>query len=190
MGHEKIKAASSVLPVPESYWVRPGLLMAGEHPLCSNPDESHRRLLRLSDSGIRHIIDLTEPFEDSRFENMGLSYDALLRRVGLERNVQINRSRFPIPDFGVPDISLMKEILDEIDAKISDNKPVYIHCRAGIGRTGTVVGCYLVRNYGIVGIDVLDRIDTMRKNLPSHFLDSPQSREQIELVLSWQEKDC
>ena len=40
----------------------------------------------------------------------------------------------------------LKHILDEIDGAILNGKTVYVHCLGGIGRTGTVVGCYLVRH--------------------------------------------
>ena len=41
-------------------------------------------------------------------------------------------------------------ILDAIDKALEDGKNVYVHCWGGIGRTGTVVGCWLVR-HGMTG---------------------------------------
>ena len=38
----------------------------------------------------------------------------------------------------------MREILDCLDDALRSGRKVYVHCRAGIGRTGTVVGCLLV----------------------------------------------
>ena len=37
-------------------------------------------------------------------------------------------------------------ILDAIDKALEDGKNVYVHCWGGIGRDGTVVGCWLVRH--------------------------------------------
>lgn len=187
MDHDGGTSGCASVPIPESYWVRPGRFLAGEHPLSSNPDESFHRVSRLAEFGIRHVIDLTEPFEDKRFEYGQPSYDAFIGRVCVQRDITMTRSRFPIPDFGAPDLSLMIRILNDIDLSISENLPVYVHCRAGIGRTGMVVGCYLVRHTGMTGIAVLDTINSMRKSLLCHFIDSPQTREQIELVLSWRE---
>ena len=48
---------------------------------------------------------------------------------------------------GVPRSPLQTAgILDAIDKALEDGKNVYVHCWGGIGRTGTVVGCWLVRH--------------------------------------------
>jgi protein-tyrosine phosphatase len=52
---------------------------------------------------------------------------------------------FPIEDGGVPDSpSSMAPLIYDIVDEARNGKKVLIHCRGGLGRTGTVAGCYLV----------------------------------------------
>jgi hypothetical protein len=54
----------------------------------------------------------------------------------------------------------MLEILDELDAALDEGRRVYLHCRAGIGRTNVVVGCWLARR-GYTGEAALDRLNAL-----------------------------
>jgi Polymorphic toxin system, DSP-PTPase phosphatase len=80
----------------------------------------------------------------------------------------VRHVRMAIPDFGVPTEQEMIAILDLIDAALSDGEEVYVHCRMGIGRTRTVIGCHRRRH----GLD------------PGP---PPETREQRELVRGWPE---
>ena len=44
-----------------------------------------------------------------------------------------------------------------VDDALGEGRTVYVHCWGGIGRTGTVVGCWLVR-HGLTGRGALDQI--------------------------------
>jgi protein-tyrosine phosphatase len=58
----------------------------------------------------------------------------------------VEHRRMPIRDFGVPTEEQMRGILDAIDEAVADRHTVLVHCRGGIGRTGTVVGCWMRRH--------------------------------------------
>ena len=82
-----------------------------------------------------------------------------------------------IPDFGTPSRRTMTRILDRIDVLLANGAVVYVHCRGGIGRTGTVVGCYLVR-HGATGEEAIATVTRLRGA-------GPETAEQRRLVLGW-----
>ena len=51
----------------------------------------------------------------------------------------------PIPDENAPDMEDLEKALEWLDDAIHMGKKILIHCRFGIGRTGTFVTAYLVR---------------------------------------------
>ena len=145
-------ADSSDRPLPNSYWVVPGRFAAGEYPGAKNPEEAAARLRTLLTAGIDHFIDLTEAYE-------GLEpYAAIAQQEARDFDANVAHERHPIADVSVPGSPReMAGILDAIDAALNGGKTVYVHCWGGVGRTGTVVGCWLVR-HGKTGDEALGQI--------------------------------
>ena len=50
-------------PIPDSYWVRPGRLLAGQYAGARLPALALRKLRRLLDAGVTSFVDLTEAGE-------------------------------------------------------------------------------------------------------------------------------
>ena len=96
--------------------------------------------------------------------------------------------RFPIVDTSVPHSpELTAAALDAIDEYISQGQTVYVHCMGGIGRTGTIVGCWLAR-HGHTGQAALDRLRELWRACPkSEYNRSPERREQEWYILEWKE---
>jgi hypothetical protein len=168
-------------PLPNSYWVTPGMLLAGEYPGDSEESKTHEKITRLLEAGIQVFIDLT-------WKDELASYVPVLMELVASRSQPVFYCAFPIRDFGVPTHSTMKAILDCIDWSITHKQPVYLHCWGGVGRTGTVVGCYLVR-HGASGPEALERLNILRLHTSKWWRPSPETEEQCAFVLSWHENE-
>jgi protein-tyrosine phosphatase len=72
--------------------------------------------------------------------------------------------RLAIPDLGVPrDIEDVDRLLDHVNAHEANAGRVVIHCRGGLGRTGTIAGCYLVRK-GMAPREALSMLRRVRSD--------------------------
>jgi protein-tyrosine phosphatase len=112
-------------------------------------------------------------------------YEENIRILAETRGTEIRYLRIPVPDESTPSATTMKQILDEIDRAIEQNRPVYVHCWGGRGRTGTVVGCWLARHGKATGDEALAMIQELRKNDPTVFEPSPENERQRQMVRAW-----
>jgi hypothetical protein len=126
------------LPHRNCYRVAPQLI-AGEYPGAATRMVANMRIERHLAAGISHFLDLTEVGE--------LKPYAELLAAAAARGSAALHQRMPIRDMGLPQTpAAMCAILDALDAALAAGHMVYVHCWGGIGRTGTVVGCWLVRH--------------------------------------------
>jgi ADP-ribosyl-[dinitrogen reductase] hydrolase len=165
--------AKIIKPVAESYWVIPDRLLAGKHPGGRNPKEIERRLGPLIAAGFDAFIDLTEPGELPPYEPY------------LPSGVQYTRK--PISDHGVPrDSSQMAEIVAALGAALDAGRRVYLHCRAGIGRTGTVVACHLIES-GMTPDEALAKLNQLwlQSDRSDTWPEVPETDEQRRYILEY-----
>lgn len=166
--------------IANAYWVLPDRLLAGEHPFASHLS-GMQRLKWLIGVGINHFIDLTQE-EDHQNE-----YAALLPMVAQLYSMEIHYARFAIADFGLPTEDEMQNILTHIHHALQQGHRIYLHCQAGIGRTGLVVGCFLVC-LGLSGEEALKRIQELRRSIPKGTYPSPETEAQRQMIMKW--KGC
>ncbi|HHT9129325.1 MAG TPA: phosphatase domain-containing putative toxin, partial [Candidatus Brocadiaceae bacterium] len=100
----------------------------------------------LKDNGVESIVSLTElPLHKTLIEEFGFEY-----------------KHIPIPDFSTPTLEQIEEFVTFVNNLLSSKKKIVVHCEAGIGRTGTMLACYLVSK----GYNAENAISEVRKRRP------------------------
>ena len=138
--------------------------MAGRHPSASGAEHAAATVSDLLEEGVTLFVDLTQVGELEPYASLVVPPARYVNR--------------PIGDFSVPGREALVATLDEIDAEHDAGGVVFVHCWAGCGRTGVVVGSWLVR-HGVDPDEALRRIAEARGR------GCPQTLEQRALVLGW-----
>jgi protein-tyrosine phosphatase len=143
-------------PTAGSYWVEPGRLLAGRYPSADD-------VATLRAAGVTLVVDFTETGELASYE----------------LPAPMRHERVPIADFTTADVGTVRRALDLLSRELAAGGVVYLHCRGGCGRTGSVVGCYLVER-GLPPDEALARVAELCGAR------CPETPEQEALVRSWE----
>ena len=129
-----------------------------------------------------YFIDLTQAGELPPYDHLLPS-----RRADDDRYVIYVRKA--LPDHALPaQPATMTEILDYLARALEVGHCVYLHCRAGIGRTNTVAGCWLRRG-GLPGAEAILRLNRLWRTNPhaASWPQVPETPEQVCYVEQWSE---
>ena len=159
-------------PLNQSYEVSSnGIIYAGEYPGDKNGEFARHKIEQMYHFGIRHFVDLTVEGELCPYSHL-LPSDTTY-------------TRFPIRDCGAPkSIESVQRLLLRIEELKKMDGYVYVHCWGGVGRTGTIVACYLSQNWE--ESDLIHTLEALRRNFSempkSAYRETPETKEQIDFI--------
>jgi atypical dual specificity phosphatase len=136
-------------------WLEPQQIGACEYP------REEASLVGLARRGVSLLVNLHTRAHDP----------ALLARHGL---VELH---LPVPDWAPPTPEQIVQGVEAIERARAEGRRVAVHCAAGLGRTGTLLACYLVRR-GLAPADAIARVRAARPG-------SVESAEQAEAVAAY-----
>ena len=130
------------------WWVIPGVLagmpMPFIHPerrlnsggaLNAYEDE----LPELYSAGVRAVVGLLNiPSDEAVFQSAGFAFLCI-----------------PVPDGGAPTLEQATEFVRFVNEQRKAQRPVAVHCEAGLGRTGTMLALYLIAQGDDAGTAIL-----------------------------------
>jgi protein-tyrosine phosphatase len=124
------------------------------------------------------FLDLTEEGEH-RLE----PYDDILRDEAARLVRTATHIRVQISDLHAGSFEEVASILEVTEKYLSAHEAVYLYCWGGHGRTGMVVGCYLVQQ--LRPDQALNRLAQLHQEMSDGWIPSPQSEEQRQMALNW-----
>ncbi len=116
----------------DSTWIEPNILAAGSVPIKEDD------ILALHQQNIRAILTLTERPITSYHEITPTLLESL----------NITYLHVPVPDQFPPTLDQARRILDFLHQMKIQDRAVFVHCQAGVGRTGTILYLYYI-NQGL-----------------------------------------
>ncbi len=129
-----MRSAPRALP-ERTWWIEPGRLIGGAYPGDLDPRIARDKIAALLDVGIRTFVNLMEARESNRDGVAFAPYAPIAAELARERELEVECARFPIVDQRIPSVAEMRAILAFIDERLALDRPCFVHCWGGRGRS-------------------------------------------------------
>ena len=80
----------------------------------------------------------------------------------------IHQMRFPTLDFTPPTLETVQQAVELIQSHVNRGETVYVHCKAGRGRSATVVLCWLIQARGMTPEQAQAHLQEKRPQVVKH----------------------
>ncbi|MCG3126807.1 MAG: hypothetical protein CHACPFDD_01662 [Phycisphaerae bacterium] len=98
------------------------------------------------------------------------------------RALDMRQLYLPTLDYHSPSAARLREGVEFIERQIAEGRKVYVHCKAGRGRSATLVLCYLMRRYGLDPRSAQTRLKTARPHVNSRLSERQAVRDFARLL--------
>lgn len=110
----------------------------------------------LKKMGVKAVLTVTEPFENHFF---------IAIAPNMWKKENISHLQISTPDFERINGENITKGVEFIHSNISKGIPVYVHCKAGRGRSALIVLCYLTKYQGMSAEKGMDFIKKQRNHV-------------------------
>jgi hypothetical protein len=130
------------------------------------PNElNFEEMKRLIASKLLAVLSINEPWERTPHLRSHPVSEKRWKELGVEYKAIDSKDHIPL------DIKVMDEAAEWIDEQVKGGRNIYVHCRAGVGRSATAIAAYLIKYTDMSIEDICVSIRGSRNNPPSTIWD-------------------
>ncbi|MBJ7608116.1 MAG: dual specificity protein phosphatase family protein [Candidatus Dormibacteraeota bacterium] len=164
---------------PRVFWVRAPVILAGAYPGDLSAEVRDAKFTAFRELGVTRVISL---MKETELDHSGRPFD--LYAPALEA-WGMTVARYEIRDVTAASAAAVSAVLDDIDTALRRGAVVYVHCWGGRGRTGTIVGCWMIRHGWVAPHEAVAELSRLRSRCVDVAIPAPDTRDQVARVTGW-----